>query len=91
MPYILPARRDILFLYDEKTRRLQINTVEIGGLGDLAYIIYRLLQLYIVKHGRNFAILNAIVGVLETTKGEFERRILTPYEDRKMRENGDVG
>jgi hypothetical protein len=91
MPYILPVRRDILMQFNEKDRRLHISTLDIEGPGELEYIFYRLCQLYIVKHGRKFEVLNAIVGVLETTKGEVCRRILEPYEDRKMRENGDVG
>ena len=31
-----------------------------------------------------------VVGVLETVKGEFQRRLLEPYEDVKREERGDV-
>lgn len=91
MPYIQEARRDLLLQYDEKSHQLRIATMNVEGPGDLAYVIYRICQLYVIKHGRSFAVLNAIVGVLTTTKDEFTRRVLAPYEDRKMRENGDVG
>lgn len=33
---------------------------------------------------------NELIGVLECTKQEFYRRKLVPYEDIKVKENGDV-
>lgn len=90
MPYVLPARRELLVQFDAKTHQMNVSTLEITSPGDLAFVIYRLCQLYIIRNGRKFETLNGLVGVLETTKGEVSRRILWPYEDRKMRENGDV-
>ena len=90
MPYVLPERRNLLVRFDEKSRQLAVSTLEITSPGDLAFVFYRLCQLYIIRNGRKFETLNGLVGVLETTKGEVSRRILAPYEDRKMRENGDV-
>jgi hypothetical protein len=31
-----------------------------------------------------------VVGALEACKLEFYRRVVTPYEENKMKENGDV-
>jgi len=33
---------------------------------------------------------NALVGVLECAKLEFYRRAVAAYEDKKIKENGDV-
>jgi len=33
---------------------------------------------------------NKAIGVLECIKQEFYRRVVAPYEDKKMAENGDV-
>ena len=90
MPYVTPERRELLMQFDEKNHRLVVSTINITSPGDLAFVFYRICQFYVIRNGRKFETLNAIVGVLETTKGEFSRRILAPYEDRKMRENGDV-
>lgn len=37
-----------------------------------------------------YAQLNEVVGVLECAKQEFIRRMVNPYEDAKIKENGDV-
>ena len=33
---------------------------------------------------------NEIIGVLECCKQEFYRKVITPYEDKKIQENGDL-
>ncbi len=38
----------------------------------------------------NYATHNAIIGVLECCKQEWYRRKVAPYEDQKIKENGDV-
>lgn len=38
----------------------------------------------------NYQTANDIVGALEGAKAEFQRRVLAPYEDKKIVENGDV-
>lgn len=55
--------------------------------GDLNYIFTRLLlntkpSCY-ADHNRN-------MGVLESCKHEYYRRHVAPYEDEKIKENGDV-
>ncbi len=39
---------------------------------------------------RRYARMNMIVGALESAKTEFSRRIITPYEDKKISEEGDI-
>ena len=58
--------------------------------GELNYMISSLLDEYLAEYGCNYSNLNSVVGVLECAKLEIYRRMAVPYEDAKMRENGDV-
>ena len=55
--------------------------------GDLNYIITRILK---GSYPLRYFNLNRAVGVLECCKLEFYRRVAAPYEDTKIKENGDV-
>ena len=55
--------------------------------GELSYVITRILKGLYEPSYFNY---NRALGVLEAAKHEFYRRIVAPYEDRKMEENGDV-
>lgn len=88
MPYIEPVKRasfgpalDLL-----KTR------IEYDGItpGDLNYLITMIVHMYVEDKGLSYTFLNDVVGVLESAKAEFQRRVVVPYEDRKIQENGDV-
>jgi len=39
---------------------------------------------------QNYQRINDIIGALEGAKAEFYRRVVVPYEDKKIKENGDV-
>lgn len=58
--------------------------------GKLNYKITTICDDYLSFHGKTYSNINEIVGVLECAKMEFYRRIAAPYEDQKIRENGDV-
>jgi hypothetical protein len=55
--------------------------------GELTYAIYRLLLNY---QAANFAEHSAVLGAVEAAKLEYYRRKVAPYEDEKIKENGDV-
>lgn len=55
--------------------------------GNLNYIITRLLIGTEPDHYHDF---NELVGVLECAKLELYRRRIAPYENKKIKENGDV-
>jgi len=55
--------------------------------GELNYIITRMLK---ESYPLRYFNLNRAVGVLECAKLEFYRRVVAPYEDTKIEENGDV-
>jgi hypothetical protein len=58
--------------------------------GELNFVITTLIQQYLVKKGLNYSNINTCIGVLECAKLELYRRIASPYEDTKIKENGDV-
>jgi hypothetical protein len=57
--------------------------------GTLNYIITRLVHWYLGDKP-NYERYNAAIGVLECAKLELYRRKVSPYEDEKIKENGDV-
>jgi hypothetical protein len=87
MPYILtddrlklkPATDAIASVIDETTTA-----------GDLNFMISLMAKAYIDAKGLRYEHLNAVVGALDSCKAEFQRRVVAPYEDRKITENGDV-
>lgn len=80
MPYIRSDRRRIL---DEKYW-------EAATPGELNYLITNICTEYAAKHTHGYAVYNDIIGALECAKQEFYRRVVVPYEDIKIKENGDV-
>lgn len=79
MPYIKPERRQQIIFGS-----LPLNA------GELNYQFTILLKLYYTQHGLNYQVINDIVGALEGAKAEFQRRVVAPYEDSKIKLNGDV-
>lgn len=57
--------------------------------GELNYLFTEIIKLYI-RNGLNYQKINDVMGALEGAKLEFYRRIAAPYEDTKIKENGDV-
>jgi hypothetical protein len=92
MPYISAAHREELdSAIAALAERLRTLTAEdVGALsGALNYSITRLLwELYGAK--ARYHEHNEIMGVLESVKQEWYRRQVSPYEEKKARENGDV-
>lgn len=58
--------------------------------GELNYWLTLACIEYLGHKGRSYQTINDIVGALEGAKLEFYRRIAAPYEDTKIKENGDV-
>lgn len=59
------------------------------SFGELNYIISRMIWL-LWNRKPSYTLANNLIGVLECAKAEFYRRFLAPYEDIKIKENGDV-
>lgn len=80
MPYIPPARR----------RELDSDVDYEKTPGELNYSITNLIVSYLDETKCTYADYNEVIGVLECAKLELYRRMVAPYEDTKMKENGDV-
>lgn len=79
MPYITKRQRQF---------------IEMGAsafsAGELNYQLTILALKYLKNNGYTYARMNDVIGVFEAAKLEFYRRVVTPYENKKMAENGDV-
>jgi hypothetical protein len=58
--------------------------------GERNYVITKIIHDYIAKTGLRYKNLNSAVGILECAKAEFIRTVVSPYEDEKIKENGNV-
>lgn len=79
MPYIDPKRREI---------------IDRGGkpasIGELTYVFTKTAEEYRKTHGDRFNTFAMIMGAFLCAILEFYRRVIAPYEDNKIEENGDV-
>jgi len=80
MPYIKNA--------DKYGVDVQVDLLE--NSGHLNYALTMVIKSYLKQHGLAYTTLNDIVGALDGAKAEFQRRVVNPYEDQKIIENGDV-
>lgn len=85
MPYLKQDRKDALDAYLVDAKRVMYNTS-----GDLNYVITQILISFVEDQGRSYKALNDAVGALECAKLEFVRRVVNPYENSKIEDNGDV-
>ena len=81
--------------YIKKKDRLKLNPVLnhanlVSNSGELNFIISELITAYFQNNGNNYQAINDIAGALEGAKLEFQRRVVVPYEDLKIEENGDT-
>jgi len=78
--------------YIKQDDRLELDTLMRfpKTAGELNYEITRMIKFYLEERGRNYQNMNDIIGALEGAKMEFYARIVRPYEDEKIEENGDV-
>lgn len=79
MPYIPKERRGWF----------QSSAELINHPGDLNYVLTRAV-LNFLGENPNYERYNAAIGALECCKLELYRRMVVPYEDGKIAENGDV-
>ena len=80
MPYIKQEYRDVLAVGNPPQ-----------NVGELNYVITSTIIEYLRQQPKvNYEVLNGVIGVLEAAKLEFYRKIVGPYENLKIAENGDV-
>jgi len=80
MPYLTVPRK----------REIDNNRILPSMGGDLNYLITKLCLTFVDNKGACYATYNEVIGALECAKLEMYRRAIAPYEDKKIKENGDV-
>lgn len=92
MPYIKSKARDyykhVGNLDDVATALCTICLP--NAKGDLNYIITYLVKRYLAEHGVSYFTASAMIDAVHDAECELRRRVLDPYEDKKIKENGDV-
>jgi len=58
--------------------------------GELNFSITMLMNAYLLEKGLSYANIAETLGAAHEAEQEFRRRVLVPYEDKKLLENGDV-
>ncbi len=82
MPYI---KQEIRPLMDLVVKAMVDVDVRVDG--DLNYILYSFCKKHVPL---NYNSIKNFCGELRQCATEIERRILAPYEDKKIIENGDI-
>ena len=87
MPYVIQASRARLQpIADGLARSLPTDPTA----GELNYLFTRLALEFVRRRGMSYQSVNDVTGALHNCASEFYRRVAAPYEDAKIRENGDV-
>lgn len=84
MPYITRERRKVF------DRAIEELAAEVQNQGELNYCIYKLSRQIIERIGQSYENLSMCSSAMEHAKMEWYRKVLAPYEDSKIQENGDI-
>lgn len=79
--------------YIKKEQRKEVWEPEVSRArtpGELNYIFTMAALCYIKHKGKKYQHFNDVIGALECCKQELYRRFIAPYEDKKIKENGDI-
>ena len=94
MPYIIRDRREDIFVNKAAFPKAELDECivvnEISCAGELQYAMAVMFKSYIEQKGITYQVCNDIMGALAGAQMEFYRRHVVPYEDRKIKINGDV-
>jgi hypothetical protein len=88
MPYITTDRKADLIQHT--ALGINARTKILVNAGELNFVLTSVVLDYIDTKGLKYQTINDILGALECAKAEFYRRVAAPYEDKKIKENGDV-
>lgn len=96
MPYIKTEEREELDSYiKELVNAIKYTKANLNNpndfknhLGRINYVFSRILSG--VMGDINYSNIAMATGVIENIKQEFYRRAASPYEDKKIQENGDI-
>jgi len=83
MPYISENERP-------QFRNILLQLPHIGTKGQLEYIIFKLMRIFMQSREYKYSSLHDCVKAVEHAAHEFERRFLDKREDEAINENGDI-
>ena len=84
MPYIKEVDKE---KFEDALKSIIDNIVTPG---EFNYVISMICKELLVIEGESYSNYNDLIGILECAKLELYRRMVAPYEDKKIIENGDV-
>ena len=87
MPYIRPELRGLVNTYINRILIVVDMQNEKDRNSMMTYIIYSLIQKYNLY---DWDYKSTPLKILEDVKLEYYRKILAPYADKKIEENGDI-
>jgi len=88
MPYINQQYRE---LYDKGIKDIVLH-LDLSGTqlkAELNYVISSII-VRLLENNMCYSNINDIIGALECSKLEIYRRVVAPYEDIKIKQNGDI-
>lgn len=82
MPYLKKLDRDRIIT--------NLRHCQVSNVGELNFAINHLVMKLLSNYAQlGYGELNDVIGAMESSKLEFYRRIVVPYEQGKIRDNGD--
>lgn len=85
MPYLKPRDREKFY-----SLLAILNGLEFESAGELNYALTLLAHRYVASKGIKYQNLNDVMGAFSGASQEFYRKIVAPYEELKIKENGGV-
>jgi len=73
-------------------RRLKLvaDPWDARDVGELTFVLTKIIVAYLVRHGLKFENIAAIKGAFRSALDDFDDRVVTPYERMKCLVNSDV-
>ena len=89
MPYLVADERlDIEGIIPHLSKAILTPGTTLPG--NINFAVSSLVNEIVADRGESYALYNTILGALECSKLEIYRRMASPYEDKKQKQNGDV-
>lgn len=76
--------------YIEQQKREDLNSILPTTAGELNFLIHSIVNEYFSMKDESYQAYNDIIGAIECAKLEIYRRKVTPYEEQKLKQNGDI-
>ena len=74
----------------DRNKFIGIDTFIPDTVGELNYLFSMLCLNYLKKKGEKYQTYNDIIGALECAKLEIYRKKISKYENKKIKNNGDI-